>query len=79
VVKKLLLCLILTIGISGCATPFVDYPIGILERPELIPLTAEQQARTPPDVLDACAVNLEVMKNHVKRYEGRITTHDESL
>jgi len=77
-VKKLLLCLILTIGISGCST-FVDYPIGVLARPELIPLTAEQQERTPTDVLDIVAINQAVLKNHIKRYEGRIATHDDSL
>ena len=72
-------CLILTIlGISGCST-FVDYPIGTLERPYLIHLTVEQQARTPPDVLDIIAVNQAVLKIHIKRYEGRIKIHDESL
>jgi hypothetical protein len=76
--KKLLLCLIPIIGISGCSH-FVDYPIGVLDRPVLIPITAEQQSRTPPEVLDACAVNQAVLKNHIKRYEGRILTHDESL
>ena len=76
--KKLLLCLALTTIGSGCST-FTDYPIGVLERPELIPLTAEQQERTPVDVLDICAVNQAVLKNHVKRYEGRIQTHDDSL
>jgi len=77
--KKLPLYLILILGISGCASTFVDYPIGILEHPELIPLTAEQQARTPPDVLDVVAVNQEVLKNHIDRINGRITTHDEAL
>lgn len=76
--RKFLALVLLTIGISGCST-FVDYPIGVLPRPELIPLTAEQQSRTPADVLDVCAVNQAALKNHIKRYEGRIETHDDSL
>jgi hypothetical protein len=76
--RKLLLCLILTIGISGCST-FVDYPIGVPDRPGLIPITAEQQSRTPLEVLDACASNQATLKNHVKRLESRIATHDDSL
>ena len=64
--------------LSGCATPY-DTPIGVPERPYLIPITAEQQAKTPVDVLDIVAVNYEVLKNHVKRLERRILLHDELL
>ena len=74
--RALLLCLILTTG--SCAT-VIDVPIGVPARPHLIPITAEQQTRTPVDVLDIVAVNQEVLKNHVKRLEQRIILHDESL
>jgi len=77
-VRKLLLCLILTIGISACAvTP--DAPIGIPDRPYLVPLTVEMQVRIPIDALDIIAVNQSVLKNHIKRLEKRILIHDESL
>ena len=76
--RKLLFCLILmTIG-SGCATP-IDVPIGVIPRPHLIPLTVEMQQQIPVDALDIIAVNQEVLKNHIKRLESRITLHDESL
>ena len=77
-VRKLLLCLTLILGISGCATP-IDTAIGIPERPYLIPISAELIAITPLEVIDTCAVNYEVLKNHIKRYESRIRLHDELL
>ena len=77
-VRKLLLYLILTIGISGCATP-IDLPIGVIPRPHLIPISVELLAITPLEVIDTCAVNYEVLKNHIKRYESRVRLHDESL
>jgi len=76
-VRKLLLYLILTIGISACAS--IDVPIGIPDRPHLIPLTVEMQVRIPVDALDIIAVNQAVLKNHIKRLEQRILIHDESL
>ena len=77
-INRLIPCLILILGISGCST-FVDYPIGVLERPKLIPITIEQLQQIPPDVLDIIAVNQAILQNHIKRYEGRIRTHDDSL
>ena len=75
--RALLLCPILIL-IGSCATP-IDTSIGIPERPYLIPISAELQSRTPLEVLDTCAVNYEVLKNHVKRLENRIILHDEAL
>ncbi len=63
--------------LSGCAT--IDTPIGLPLRPDLIPLTVEMQQEIPPDVLDIIAVNDLMLKNHIKRLEGRILLHDESL
>jgi len=77
-VKKLLLCLILTIGISACISS-TDIPIGIPDSPHLIPLTVEMQVRIPVDALDIIAVNQAVLKNHIKRLENRILIHDEAL
>ena len=77
-INRLILCLILITGLSGCST-FVDYPLGVLERPYLIPLTPEQLNQTPPDVLDIIAVNQAVLKNHILRYEERNRIHDDSL
>jgi len=74
--RALLLCLVLTTG--SCATA-IDVPIGVPERPYLIPLAIEMQVRIPIDALDIIAVNQEVLKNHIKRLEQRIILHDESL
>jgi len=54
-------------------------PIGVPERPHLIPLTVEMQVRIPVDALDIIAVNQAELKNHIKRLEARIRLHDESL
>ncbi len=70
---------ILVCLLSGCAATPIDSPIGIPERPYLIPLTIEMQVRIPVDALDLIAVNQEVLKNHIKRLEQRIILHDESL
>ena len=77
--KKLLFCLILIIGISGCASCPIDTKIGPAKRPWLLPITAEQQARTPVDVLDIIAVNQEELKTWGLKNEKRILIHDESL
>ncbi len=76
--KKLLLCLILTTIGNGCAT-FVDSPIGIPPRPTLVPLPIEMQHQIPVDALDIIAVNDAALKHHIRRLEGRISVHDESL
>ncbi len=76
--KRLLLCPILIL-IGSCAATPIDSPIGVPERPYLIPLTIEMQVRIPVDALDIIAVNQEVLKNHIKRLEQRILIHDESL
>ena len=62
----------------GCISS-PDIPIGIPNRPHLIPLTVEMQVRIPVDALDIIAVNQAVLKNHIKRLENRILIHDESL
>jgi len=76
-VRTLLLCLALT-TIGSCAVA-PDIPIGVPARPYLIPIPIEMQVRIPVDALDIIAVNQEVLKNHIKRLESRITLHDESL
>ncbi len=63
--------------LSGCAA--LDTPIGLPLRPDLIPLTVEMQAEIEPDTLDVIAVNDLMLKTHIKRLEGRILLHDESL
>jgi len=77
-VRKLLLCLSLTIGVSACISS-TDIPIGIPDRPQLIPLTVEMQMRIPIDALDIIAVNQAVLKNWGQRLEQRILIHDEAL
>jgi len=77
-IKKLLLCPILIL-IGSCAATPIDLAIGVIPRPHLMPLTVEMQQRIPVDALDIIAVNQEVLKNHIKRYEQRIILHDESL
>lgn len=76
--RTLHLYLILILGINACATQY-DYPIGLPDRPDLIPITAEQQTHIPVDILDIIAVNQATLKNHIKRLEQRIILHDEAL
>ena len=64
--------------LASCATP-IDTAIGVPDRPYLIPISAELLSVTPLEVIDTCAVNYEVLKNHIKRLESRIILHDESL
>ena len=76
--RALLLCLALTTIGSGCATQY-DSPIGVPDRPYLIPITVELQVRIPVDALDIIAINQATLKNHIQRLEQRIILHDESL
>ena len=76
--RKSLLYPILILGISACATP-IDTPIGLPERPELVPIPLEMQRQIPVDALDIIAVNQATLKFHIKRLEQRILIHDDAL
>jgi hypothetical protein len=63
----------------GCATCPEYTKLDIPPKPHIIPITAEQQARTPTDVLDIFAVNQVTLKNHILRLEARIEAANDSL
>ena len=71
-----ILCPILIIGISGCCS--VPVQIDIPPRPELIPIEAELQEATPPIVLERMAINMDLLKTHIKKLEKRIELANES-
>ena len=64
--------------LCGCST-FIDAPIGVPPRPNLIPLSTELQQEISADALDIIALNDATLKTHIKKLEARILLHDELL
>lgn len=69
--------------LSGCAaTPFVEAPICIPDRPLLTPVSIEGQRllkEADPDSFDTIARNDLALKSHVRLLESLIVSHDQSL
>jgi hypothetical protein len=76
--RKLIAVIILTIGLSSCAS-VPDTKIGIPDRPTLEIYSAEMWNSIPSDAKEIIKLNDARQQNHIKRLEGRILQHDESL
>jgi hypothetical protein len=65
--------------LAGCAHCPVDTPIGLPERPDLIPVTPEVWSTVGPEAQDTWTLNDLALKQYARQLEERIRLHDERL
>lgn len=73
---KYLAILAILISFSGCATT-THIPIGLPDRPVLLPISQLQWERMAPDLQDTVQYNDIALKKWGKKLEARIILHDE--
>ena len=74
---KYLAIFVILINFSGCAST-THIPIGLPDRPVLVPIMQVEWERLSPTMQDTIQHNDLALKAWGKKLEGRIELHDES-
>lgn len=77
--ERVIISLILTIGISGCAGHRLIEPMCVPARPILQPVSVEEQAEIPPLVLIKVAQNQYKLQQHIITIEEIARIHNEQF